>query len=186
MDAEDQALRDQLAREGSLFSSYHPRMEALHVRNATRLKAIIREFGWPGEKLVGAEGAVASWRILQHSISDPAFMRSSLPLLWVAAKQGEIPGWQPAYLEDRIRMYEGRPQLYGSQFWLDEHGESQPYEIEDPATVDQRRKEVGLGPLSERIDAMRAADGKEPKQTQEEYAKFLREYKEWLRKTGWR
>ena len=35
---EDLALREELAADGSLFEGYHPRMEALHGRNAARLR----------------------------------------------------------------------------------------------------------------------------------------------------
>lgn len=59
MQAADLHLRDELAREGSLFDGYHPRMEELHKHNAGRLREIITVHGWPGESLVGEEACDA-------------------------------------------------------------------------------------------------------------------------------
>jgi hypothetical protein len=39
--------------------------------------------------------------------------------------------------------------LYGTQFYADEAGNFGPGPIEDPDNVDERRKAVGLQPLSE-------------------------------------
>jgi hypothetical protein len=47
MAAEDRAVRAELAADGSLFAGYHPRMEAVHRRNAARLTEIIEAHGWP-------------------------------------------------------------------------------------------------------------------------------------------
>ena len=186
MDLEDQRVRDELARDGSLFEGYHPRMEECHKRNAARLREIVAAHGWPTEKLVGEDGAFVAWRLLQHSIGEPEFMRSMLPILWEAARNGEIPKAQPAYLEDRIRMYEGKPQLYGSQFWPDEKGETHPYEIADPANLDQRRAEVGLEPFAERLAAIRKLEAKEGLHPPSDYKAFMAGYEAWLRRAGWR
>mgnify|MGYP001560728744 CR=1 FL=1 len=51
-----------------------------------------------------------------------------------------------AYLEDRILVNEGKPQLYGTQFL-----EGAPRPIKDPDHVDERRKSVGLESLAEGI-----------------------------------
>jgi hypothetical protein len=37
MAAEDLRVREELARDGSLFEGYHPRMRAVHERNAAGL-----------------------------------------------------------------------------------------------------------------------------------------------------
>jgi hypothetical protein len=43
-------------------------------------------------------------------------------------------------------MYRGQPQVYGTQFMNDKL-----VPIEDPRHVDERRKAVGLGPLSDYV-----------------------------------
>src|SRR5262245_52329534 len=73
MAAEDRRMAEELSPEGSLFEGYHPRMEAIHRRNAARLAAILEEQGWPGASLVGDEAAEAAWLIAQHAIGEPDF-----------------------------------------------------------------------------------------------------------------
>lgn len=148
MDEYDQAVRAELAADGSLFEGYHPRMAAVHDANAARLRAIIADHGWPIESLVGVDGAKAAHRIAQHSINHPEFMRECRQLLDEASNRGEIPRWQFAFIDDRIRMYEGLPQRYGTQ-WHDGPNGLEPYTIEDEEHVDERRAELGFPSLDE-------------------------------------
>jgi hypothetical protein len=182
MKEEDVRVRAELAADGSLFDGYHPRMEDVHRRNAARLQQIIDEHGWPGKTLVGEDGAEAAWLIAQHAIGEPDFQRSCLKLLKTAADVGEVPAWQPAYLEDRIRVFEGRPQIYATQFDIGDDGLPIPYEIDEPDSVDERRRAVGLEPLAEQIGRAERVDPPTP----EMRAKRDREYREWLRRVGWR
>ncbi|HYD19193.1 MAG TPA: DUF6624 domain-containing protein, partial [Patescibacteria group bacterium] len=110
----DLRKREELVAAGVLFDGYHPEMEAVHIRNAKELELIIDAVGWPHEGIAGAEGAEAAWLIAQHAISLPAFQRRVLALL--KANASDVPPAQIAMLEDRIRRFEGRPQLYGTQF----------------------------------------------------------------------
>src|SRR5688572_22069872 len=105
--AADDELASRLASDGALFDGYNPEMEALHRRNAARLRAIIAEHGWPGRSLVGSDGASAAWRIAQHAIGEPDFMRSCAALLRDAVAAGEADAAHLAMLEDRIRTFEG-------------------------------------------------------------------------------
>jgi len=180
MAAEDRRVGDELAAEGTLFDGYHPRMEAVHRRNAARLKAVLDRQGWPGASLVGAEAAEAAWLVAQHAIGEPDFQRRCLRLLQEAAARGEVPAWQPAMLEDRVRMFEGRPQRYGTQLEPDDEGRFRPYPIEDPEHVEERRRRVGLEPLSVRL----ARAGRVP--VPKDPARFERNYEAWLRRVGWR
>src|SRR5262249_1665960 len=140
----DQKTAEELAATGALYEGYHPRMVAIHEANASRLQAIIAEIGWPTERLVGAQAPKAASPIAQHGISLPDFQRSCLKLLTEAAREQTVPPWQPAMLEDRIRVFEGRLQLYGCQLEPDAHGKLRPHPIEDPQNVEERRRAVGL------------------------------------------
>jgi hypothetical protein len=177
---EDGRVRQELAAEGSLYEGYHPRMEAVHRRNAARLATILDEHGWPIPSLVGPEGGEAAWLLAQHGIGEPTFQRRCLRLLQEAAGAGDLPAWQPATLEDRIRMFEGRPQLYGTQLEPDHEGRLRPYLIEDPERVEERRRAVGLEPLDVRL----AGEQRVPVPTH--WKRFEREYEAWLRRVGWR
>jgi hypothetical protein len=49
-------------------------------------------------------------------------------------------------------MAEGRPQLYGTQIGDIRDGKAIPRPIEAPASVDDRREQVGLEPLGDDLD----------------------------------
>ncbi|WP_407179297.1 DUF6624 domain-containing protein [Bradyrhizobium sp. STM 3562] len=143
MRARDEQVRSELAANGSLFEGYHPRMEEVHRANAQELRSIIQEHGWPHDALVGPEGAEAAWLIAQHSIGEPDFMRCCRALLDEASSLGRVPRWQLAYIDDRIRVFEGKPQRFGTQIDLRPEG-PQAHELEDASQVDAWRKEAGL------------------------------------------
>ena len=186
MAAEDVRVREELAADGSLFESYHPVMEEVHRRNAARLAVILDERGWPGRTLVGEDGSAAAWLVVQHAIAEPALQRRGLKLLREAAARGEAPPVHPAMLEDRIRVAEGRPQLYGTQFDWDQNGEMSPEPIEDRAAVDDRRRAVGLDPLEAQTRRMRAGVALGKERPPRDWAERRRRMDEWARSVGWR
>jgi hypothetical protein len=179
MKAEDLRVRDELARDGSLFEGYHPRMEEVHRRNAARLREIIAERGWPGQSLVGQQATEAAWMIVQHDIAEPQFLRDMLEIFRKEAARGELPAKWAALTEDRIRMYEGRPQLYATNMNWNERGELVIGEVEVPERLNQRRAAVGLPPFR---DPGTPPDQLPLKNPQE----FYRRYVEWLQRVGWR
>jgi hypothetical protein len=184
MREEDSRVRAEVARGASAFNGYDPRMEELHNRNAERLKQIIAEHGWPGRSLVGEDGAIAAWFIAQHAVGDPPFQRRALELLRDAQSKGEASPIGAAFLEDRICLHEGRPQIYGTQFWPDEQGMPQPWPIADPEHVNERRRALGMNTIEERTREIQA--GNTPEHNPEKRAQYERGFEEWLKKVGWR
>lgn len=180
----DLSVRDELIADSSLgLHGYHPRMEVVHKDNSARLASLIEQYGWPGLTLVGEEGAWAAWLIVQHSIGNPPFMRRCLSLLKHSASNGEAITWQVAILEDRIRMYEGKPQIYGSQLHPDKNGQLNTYQIEDPESVNDRRLAVGLNTIEKRTAELRAQRDRENIQTPPDLEE---QYEDWLYSVGWR
>jgi hypothetical protein len=82
-------------------------------------------------------------------------------------------------LEDRIRVFEGRLQRYGSQLEQDAHGNMRPHPIEDPEGVHERRRAVGLPPLAEIL-------ARPPTPLPADPGRFERDYQKWLVDVGWR
>jgi hypothetical protein len=185
MAGQDQAVRAELAADGSLFEGYHPRMEEVHRRNAKRLRAILDEIGWPGPGLVGEDGAAAAWLIVQHAIGDPSLMRLGLTLLKQAAP-GDVARSHVAMLEDRIRAFEGRPQIYGTHYDWDQDGMLNPLPIEDPDQVNERRHSVGLGPLEENTRRVCESTLQGGERAPADWAERRRKKEEWERSVGWR
>ena len=186
MAEEDQRVRAELAADGSLFDGYHPKMRGVHDRNAARLTAVIDEHGWPGRALVGEEGARAAWLVLQHAIGHPGLQRRGLLLLQDAVARGDVPPVEAAMLEDRIRVFEGRPQRYGTQFDWDESGQLNPLPVEDEANVDERRRSVGLGLLAEVIQRRREGMARSSEKPPKDWAERQRGFLAWARSVGWR
>ncbi len=185
--AVDLKVREELARTGALFQGYHPRMAEVHRENAERLRAIVAAIGWPTEALVGAEASEAAWLVLQHAIGEPALQRGMLPVIWEHARRGEVPRWQAAMLEDRVRAFEGRAQRYGTQLDWGERGELVPTPaVEEPETVDERRAEVGLPPLMEALAERRRRAADEGDGPPADPEARRREADAWARAVGWR
>src|SRR5215510_15128065 len=181
MEERDQALRAELLAKGELHGRYHPRMEELHRANASRLRQIIAVFGWPGFHLVGEKGAQAAWRIAQHSISEPAFMRQCRDLLDAASNNGDAPRWQFAIIDDRVRVYEGKPQRYGTQLRNGPNG-LEPHPLENDSRVASMRMQAGLPPLAKTIAKAHAS---QPPMSAEDQARFDAAETEFRRHVGW-
>jgi hypothetical protein len=186
MAREDIDLRHELATDGSLFNSYHPQMKALHDRNAKRLDQIVERQGWPGKSTVGEEASQAAWLILQHAIAHPALQRKCFLLLVEQVQAGEISPKEMAMLEDRIRCFEGRPQRFGTQFDWDEQKLMSPLPMDDVNLVEERRKHIGLAPMSEEIVAKRKETEASGEQPPADYRQYLNEKEAWLTANGWR
>jgi hypothetical protein len=147
MRAEDARVRKELLEAGKLGGPYVPEMEAVHLKNATKLRVLLQMHGWPVENIAGKDGAEAAWFIAQHAVGEPAFQRHCLEQLRAVA--GRVPAWHAAYLEDRIAFQEGRKQRYGTQWVRDSvDGEFRPSPLVAPDRVNVLRAQVGLPPLS--------------------------------------
>ncbi len=185
--ADDERVRPLLAADGRLFDGYAPEMEAVHRRNAARLAELVGAHGWPGRSLAGEDGAEAAWRIVQHAIGEPSLQRRCLPLLEAAAAAGEAPPLQPAMLADRIRYFEGRPQLYGTTVGWDAEGRLSPGPLEMPGEVDARRAALGLPPLATSLRPDPPADtGDMEMRRPADPAKHHADFEAWARRVGWR
>jgi hypothetical protein len=152
----DLDLRTKLVDDGTLFDGYHEDMRHLHHRNTRRLAEIVAIYGWPRATLFGTEASEAAWLILQHSVDQPEFIRSCLPMLEQAARIGEASLRHMAMTTDRLMVMDGQPQVYGTQFDWDESGELSPLPIADENSVEERRAAVGLPSITVDLERIRA------------------------------
>jgi hypothetical protein len=82
--------------------------------------------------------------VLQHAALE--IQKRHFLTLQQAMESGELRKADFALFDDRIRIREGRPQLYGSQV-ANNRMSFQP--IEDEVNVDKRRAAMGLQPLAQ-------------------------------------
>ena len=150
--SEDQRIRNELIKKGI----DHPdptlldQMKRIDAINTARINVIIKQYGWPGPKLIGRDGTDAFFTLAQHA--DPAFQKKVLPLVKTAYRRGILTGQNYALFTDRVLVESGKPQIYGTAAKTIDHwnGREPVFEpIENEANVDRRRAEVGLMPLSE-------------------------------------
>ncbi|WP_152559801.1 DUF6624 domain-containing protein [Hymenobacter sp. IS2118] len=127
--------------------------------NQVRLRAILKQYGYPGKSLVGTPTNEAAWSIIQHSQD----IKTYLPLIRTAAKRGELPFYLYGQMLDRQLMREGKEQLYGTQAMGYSNTnpatglrEGQPpfiWPIKNAAQVNELRKKAGFSDTVEQVAA---------------------------------
>lgn len=144
MREKDITTRTSLVEKGELSDKeYHPVMKSVHEENNKRIKEIIEEFGWPLESEVNEDGAEAAWLIVQHAVLEPRLQEECIGLLKDAVEIGEAKGWFLAYLQDRVLIRQGKPQIYGTQHEV-VNGRMKPMKTENPDEVNKRRDILGI------------------------------------------
>ncbi|NUO73389.1 MAG: hypothetical protein HOQ10_11830 [Frateuria sp.] len=129
-------------------------MIEVDAANLEQLRAILARHGVPGTAQIGNDGVDAFWLLTQHASADLALQK--LVLAKLAGGDNGIDPSEIAMLTDRIRVSEGKPQLYGTQFHQVQ-GKLEPYPIEDAQGVDVRRAQKGLMPLADYKCALNAS-----------------------------
>jgi hypothetical protein len=183
---EDRTVRERLAATGELFHGYNSEMQSVHRRNGDRLAEILDDLAaWPGYQVVGKEGSGAAFQIAQHAISNPPLMRRCRDLYGAAVAHGDADPAGFAYLDDRIRAFEGLKQRYGTQLGWNDDGEFGCWPpLDEPDNVDERRAEVGLAPITEALDG--AASHHPPRRSPSSVRNERRDAERFARRAGWR
>ena len=144
MNKADQDLRQRWLKDQK-DPAIKTEMRELDAQHEKRLRQIVKRYGWPGKSLVGMKASGGAWTIVQHGSSE--FLHEMLPVMEDAAKKGELTYGLVATTIDRVRIADGKKQLYGTQF--DTSGNKcEPLPIEDPEHLDQRREVAGLGSMA--------------------------------------
>lgn len=181
----DITLRAKLIQNGQLSDGYNEEMKELHNKNAKILNEIISTIGYPTTDKVGKEASEAAWLVIQHSIGQPDFMKKCVKLLEGAVRENKANSKNSAYLNDRIAVFEGKPQLYGTQFDWDENGELSPNTFDDLTKVNERRESIGLNSLEEQTDIIRKQAENENQSPPTDFEKRKVEIEQWRKSVGW-
>lgn len=127
--------------------------QELYRKNAERMKQIVEQIGYPSYSTVGQEASQQAFFIVQHADYDSDFQKHCLALM-KSLPEGDINPINIAYLEDRVRVNTGKPQLYGTQFYTDELGIYGPKPIENLIDLERRRYDIGMEPFSKYRESM--------------------------------
>ena len=178
---EDLSIRTELEQTGELFEGYHSRMRICHENNAALLTKVLEEVGWPEPDQKQAYDA--AWLIAIHAISRPNLQRKVLKKLEDDLRHGEPVESEYAKLYDRIALYEGRQQRYGTQLFASSSG-WQVRDLEAPETVDVRRRAMKLSSLAQALhEASHQPGGFMDEASLAEHEK---KFNEFLKEAGWR
>ena len=117
--------------------------------NAKRLAEIFHLIGFPDTAKVGKEGLSAFMVLLQH-VPDDDLRKKSLKPITRAFKNKELPPMAFANFVDRLRVHQGKRQLYGSNFDFKD-GKLVMSPTKNLKKLESRRAAIGLPPLEEYV-----------------------------------
>jgi hypothetical protein len=151
------AKNDQIARRIWSLSTQDPsavkRLQAIDAVHLKALRHIVAANGVPTSDAVGGDGLSVFWLLIQHADCDVPLQETILKA-FERANTG-IPLDKIALLTDRVRVNQGRPQVYGTQFQQID-GKFVPLAIEDPENLSARRETMGLMPMVDYQCGLRA------------------------------
>ncbi|MFZ4068616.1 MAG: DUF6624 domain-containing protein [Caulobacterales bacterium] len=176
-------LHASLVKSGQWGIGYPAKQEELDIANVEWFSGILDAHGWPGPALVGDDGAAAAVQILQRGTSRPGAQKRGLTLMMDAAQKGQASLIDAAHFADRIAVFEGKPQLFGTQLDWGADGQLAPAPVSEPAQLDARRAAVGLPPLDDLlVHAREATRSGPPADLEARRAAF----DGWAKRVGWR
>jgi hypothetical protein len=151
----DQEIRFKLInayKESGDTASILRKMKVIDSTNLIRITGILDKHGWIGEDKIGWPGVSSIFAVIQHSPLE--VQEKYLPEMREAVKKGNARSNQLALLEDRVLMFQGKEQIYGSQARTDSLGITKFWPIKDEKNVNWRRFFAGLGPIQKYARSM--------------------------------
>jgi len=158
-------LIDSIGLESPKAGSYIKKMIEIDTENQKKLIVILDKYGWIEQSKIGIKASEAFFYIIQHS--DNTLITKWFPEFKRLAANGEANKVECAMMEDRLLMWQGNKQIYGSQasvFRKDKKMAIWP--IKDPKNVNERRRKAGfeltVEKNAERLKALYDANDKLP------------------------
>ncbi len=142
----DQGLRSQIASMSSYNADLVARLNRTDSANQQRIKQILDQYGWIPRSRIGEKAADGLFYVVQHG--EVEIMEKYIADLKALAAKGEARRTHAAMMEDRILMYRGQRQIYGTQATMrsapDGSSQSFIWPVADPNRVNDLRKEAGF------------------------------------------
>ena len=117
----------------------------IDLENLEIIVSFLEKCGMPTLNEVNDVQMAGIWTVLQHA--HPEYQSKYISLIEESAKKGDLKWSVIALMKDRALMYEGKPQIYGSQT---NNGEL--HDLFEPEYVNQRRAEIGMEPIGEYLE----------------------------------
>jgi len=119
-------------------------MNEIDSINQIQVKQILQNFGWLGISQIGIKAANALFYVVQHA--DLELMLDYYDSLRAMADTGEANPTHAAMMQDRMLMYQGKKQVYGTQSsnLVRDERVYVIWPVEDPDNVNILRKNAGF------------------------------------------
>ncbi|WP_375581025.1 DUF6624 domain-containing protein [Marivirga tractuosa] len=124
-------------------------IKEMNILDSTLLHKVtlfLNEYGWKSKKEIGELANMGLILAIQHSSKEE--MESFKEIIEKAYQEDKIEKSSYALYVDRLKVRNGLPQIYGTQYYYDEKSASLRFnEIEDFENVNKRRRKVGLSKI---------------------------------------
>ena len=143
----DQQIRTSIMAMGMDSPTAAPLFQQMHVTDSVNqgyVRQLLTTTGWPARSQVGDTAARTVYLVVQHA--GRATIAQHLPALRRLVRQGEAQATDAATMEDRLRMFSGKKQRYGTQAanWVRKDGTQVVWPVQHPARVNRDRQRVGF------------------------------------------
>ena len=102
---------------------------------------------------MGRRASNAFWLLVQHADRDLAFQKKCLKLLEIAVRDNQAKPINLAYLTDRVRIAEGKKQMFGTQYRIKD-GKLVLKPVIDRKNLDKLRKKYGMTTMKQQNKKM--------------------------------
>ncbi len=113
------------------------------------IKKIVMGNGFPTISMVGKENSHKFWMMVQLCDSDLQFQVAVLKQMDRANRKSDVIKEDYAMLTDRTRVNRKIPQLYGTQYFMNDFGDLTLCPVHDEIHINERRKTLRLSKISE-------------------------------------
>jgi hypothetical protein len=151
-------VREESRPFGLEYREFSESEQVIKASDDSWLQGTLARITWFDISTYGADADKAAFILVQHS-NNTEWQAQALELMRAAQLQGGTDPRNIALLHDRIAIRKGEPQRYATQGNCSGAGSWAPSETEDFGTVDSRRAEMGLAPLSDYVEQMEAMCG---------------------------
>ena len=144
----DQEIRriliDSIGLDSPEAPKYFHQMATIDMQNKIKIALILGKYGWIEQSKIGKKAAEGIFYVVQHS--DLEFVEKYFPQFKQLAEKGEADPTRCAQMEDRLLMWKGKKQIYGTQAnsILRPDKSYAIWPIENPSGVNELRKKIGF------------------------------------------
>lgn len=124
--------------------------EELHKiqrENGRVVKHLLKVHGYPFAHIASQKADDGAFLTVQHS-GDTKLIKNTITLLSTQNHRQDVRQ-KIAYLTDRLQIFQGKFQIYGTQYRTNSDGTIEFFSIKDMGAVDAMRSKAGLETLEE-------------------------------------